>query len=89
MSDSRAHNLEAGGAAGYTKALQTNSCRASMAHIRQPRPDYGLDLQVEALPTFSVAHSSLESGTGPGGAHNMGWGKSREKLGNESVKWGW
>ena len=34
-----------------------------MAHIRQPRPDYGRGFQVEVLETFSAFPSSLGSGT--------------------------
>ena len=37
--------------------------RANMAHIRQPRPNSGLDFQVRALEPFRVVASSL--GRGP------------------------
>ena len=33
-----------------------------MAHIRQSRPDYGLDFQVKVFKPFSVVPSSLASG---------------------------
>ena len=37
-------------------------CRANMAHIRQPRPHYGLDVQVKVLIIFQGALSALGSG---------------------------
>jgi len=34
-----------------------------MAHIRQPKPDYGLALQVEVLKNFYVVlHITLDTG---------------------------
>jgi len=33
-----------------------------MAHIRQPRPDFGLGFQVKVLETFPVVPTSLGSG---------------------------
>ena len=38
--------------------------RENMAHIRQPRPNYGLHIQVKVLKTFQVVPSSLGSGPG-------------------------
>ena len=39
-------------------------CRANMAHVRQSRPDSGLDFQVKVFKTLSVVPPSLESGAG-------------------------
>jgi hypothetical protein len=38
--------------------------RANKAHVRQPRPDSGLGLQVEVFQTFDGIPSSLECGPG-------------------------
>ena len=37
-------------------------CRASMAHIRQSTPDFGLGRQVKVAETFQLVPSSLGSG---------------------------
>ena len=37
-------------------------CRATMAHVRQSRPDSGTGFQAKVLKTFQVAPSSLGSG---------------------------
>ena len=34
-------------------------CRANMAHMRQPRPDFGLGFQINVLPTFEAVPSLL------------------------------
>jgi len=61
-----------------------------MAHVRQARPDYGLDSQLKVLKAFQVVPSSLGSGglrvEGPGGrvqglglrflSDRLGWGES-------------
>ena len=39
--------------------LGTESCVAKMAHLRQSRPDSGLDLYVKALKRFQVVPFSL------------------------------
>ena len=44
-------------------------CRANMAHIRQSRPDSGLDLLVKVLKPCSVVPSSL--GSGPHSARTL------------------
>jgi hypothetical protein len=38
------------------------SCRANMAHVRQSRPDSGLDVQALVLESIQVVPFSLESG---------------------------
>ena len=42
--------------------LIDDRCRANMAHIRQPRPDSGLGVQVKVLALFQGVASSLWSG---------------------------
>ena len=39
-----------------------NRCRANSAHVRQSRPDSGLEFQVKDFTTFQVVPSSLRSG---------------------------
>ena len=48
-------------------ALQSNGCRANVAHIRQPRPDSGLVCQAKVLNAFRVVPSSRGSGWMGGG----------------------
>ena len=38
--------------------------RANLAHVRQPRPDFGLGVRVKVLHTLKVAPSSLGSAVG-------------------------
>ena len=44
--------------------LRSGRCQANVAHIRQPRPDSGLGVQVKVLQTLQVVPSSLGSGPG-------------------------
>ena len=37
-------------------------CRANMAHIRQTRPDSGLDFQLQVLETFQAIPPHVEAG---------------------------
>ena len=37
-------------------------CRANIAHIRYPRPYYGIGFQVKGLETFDIVVASLGSG---------------------------
>ena len=46
------------------EAHEVEPCtRANMEHIRQSRPDSGLDSEVKGLKNFEVVPSSLRSGT--------------------------
>jgi len=53
--------------------LPPKHCRANMAHMRQSRPDYGLDFQGKPFKAFQVVPPSLgaalnaKSGVGAGG----------------------
>ena len=65
----RPHN---GGCGPVGRELLTSwASRANMANIRQPRPDPGLDLQVEALETFEMVSSSLGREMGSGAEQCM------------------
>ena len=44
------------------KHITLGRCRANIAHIRQSRPDSGIDVQGKVLDTFLGVPSSLESG---------------------------
>ena len=52
----------AGAEEGWGGTLPTRRCRASMAHIQQARPDYGLGFQEKVPKTFQSVPFSLGSG---------------------------
>ena len=53
-------------ASSASQPRQRGGSRKNAAHIRKSRPDSGLGSQVQALETFKVVPSWLESGEGFG-----------------------